>query len=658
MHRSISILVFYILTAFLLSSLLQAATIHIPADQPTIQAGIDAAVNGDNVLVSPGTYTELISFPSFPLMVRSSDGPDTTIIQHPGGDFDLVTVGTADSGSTLSGFTFPGINNGARIVYVSGTTSGFSIHNNRFIDCSVFDVIRGTDNASLFVSYNLFNNSGNGNIIVTTGPNCTFINNTVDGGFRGLAIYGTNSSVLNNIVVNLPQYAILNPPANTNYNDFFNNVTNNDLHGPNGFSLNPLFVNASIKIYELLQESPCINAGDPDPQFNDPDGSRNDMGALPTFQCPDSSDADADGIIACNDNCPAINNPGQSDLDGDGIGDACDNCPNFNPEQEDTDTDGHPDACDNCPTDYNSSQDDIDGDGIGDVCDICLIDPENDSDNDGHCADQDNCPSTYNPAQMDSDGDGVGDACDICEGFNDSIDTDGDLVPDGCDICEGFDDAMDADSDGVPDGCDICSGYNDGADADSDGVPNGCDICPGFNDLADEDADGVPDGCDICPGFDDNADADNDGVVDGCDNCPALYNSSQLDSDGDGIGNVRDQCPLDPDNDADNDNICGDIDNCPIVPNPDQLDTDGDGIGDACDCCEGLTGNIDGDAEDLVDINDVVALINSLFITFEPLACPAQGNIDGDLDGVIDIRDFARLINHLFITFEPLPACL
>src|SRR5262249_30756406 len=35
-----------------------ASTIRIPADQPTIQAGIDAAQAGDVVLVSPGTYAE------------------------------------------------------------------------------------------------------------------------------------------------------------------------------------------------------------------------------------------------------------------------------------------------------------------------------------------------------------------------------------------------------------------------------------------------------------------------------------------------------------------------------------------------------------------------------------------------------------------------
>ncbi len=39
------------------AGMLSAATIHVPADRPTLQAGIDHAVTGDTVLVAPGTYS-------------------------------------------------------------------------------------------------------------------------------------------------------------------------------------------------------------------------------------------------------------------------------------------------------------------------------------------------------------------------------------------------------------------------------------------------------------------------------------------------------------------------------------------------------------------------------------------------------------------------
>ena len=61
-----------------------AATIHVPADQPTIQSGIDAARNGDTVLVADGIYkgegNVNIDFKRKQITVKSQNGAKATII--------------------------------------------------------------------------------------------------------------------------------------------------------------------------------------------------------------------------------------------------------------------------------------------------------------------------------------------------------------------------------------------------------------------------------------------------------------------------------------------------------------------------------------------------------------------------------------------------
>ena len=48
-------------------------TIRVPADQPTIQAAVDAAVPGDLVLISPGTYKETVTIEKPNLVLRGLD---------------------------------------------------------------------------------------------------------------------------------------------------------------------------------------------------------------------------------------------------------------------------------------------------------------------------------------------------------------------------------------------------------------------------------------------------------------------------------------------------------------------------------------------------------------------------------------------------------
>src|SRR5437773_10063834 len=73
-------------------------TIHVPADQATIQGAINVANNGDTVLVAPGTYLENINFNGKAITVTSSGGPSVTIID--GGQNGSVV--TFDSGETVS----------------------------------------------------------------------------------------------------------------------------------------------------------------------------------------------------------------------------------------------------------------------------------------------------------------------------------------------------------------------------------------------------------------------------------------------------------------------------------------------------------------------------------------------------------------------------
>ncbi len=90
------------------STALAQTTIHVPADQPTIQAGINAAANGDTVLVAPGTYYENIDFKGKAITVTSSGGAATTIIDGQRLNPTVVFVHHETAASVISNFTITG----------------------------------------------------------------------------------------------------------------------------------------------------------------------------------------------------------------------------------------------------------------------------------------------------------------------------------------------------------------------------------------------------------------------------------------------------------------------------------------------------------------------------------------------------------------------
>jgi parallel beta-helix repeat protein/predicted outer membrane repeat protein len=97
------------LTVLLLTCAAYGATLHVPSQYPTIQPAINAAMDGDTVLVADGVFSgannKNLNFLGKAIVVASENGPDSCIIdcQHSGRGFDFHS--TEDSTSVLSGFT-------------------------------------------------------------------------------------------------------------------------------------------------------------------------------------------------------------------------------------------------------------------------------------------------------------------------------------------------------------------------------------------------------------------------------------------------------------------------------------------------------------------------------------------------------------------------
>lgn len=297
------------------------------------------------------------------------------------------------------------------------------------------------------------------------------------------------------------------------------------------------------------------------------------------------ADDDGDGVPDVHDVFPldptetldtdgdGIGNNADTDDDGDGVSDEDDAFPLDPTETIDTDGDGI----------GNNADTDDDGDGVADIEDAFPLDPTETTDTDGD--------GIGNNADTDDDNDGVADTEDAFPlDPTETVDTDGDGVGNNADEDDDGDgvnddedaypldpnESRDTDGDGIGDNADT--------DDDADTVPDTEDNCPLISNTSQLDTDGDGDGnsCDV--------DDDNDTIEDGNDNCPLTPNPDQLDSDGDGWG---DACGgLDDDDDT----IPNAADNCPTIPNEDQLDTDSDGEGDVCDSDD------DGDGvDDVID---------------------------------------------------------
>ena len=101
-----------ILMAMAMCGLATAATINVPADYTTIQAAIDAASVGDEILVSPGTYMGtgnwVINPHGKPITIRATGTPEETILNGQGHRCVVQCSGAEGADTIIEGFTITG----------------------------------------------------------------------------------------------------------------------------------------------------------------------------------------------------------------------------------------------------------------------------------------------------------------------------------------------------------------------------------------------------------------------------------------------------------------------------------------------------------------------------------------------------------------------
>jgi hypothetical protein len=316
------------------------------------------------------------------------------------------------------------------------------------------------------------------------------------------------------------------------------------------------------------------------------------------------------------------------------------------PGLAETDFDGEPRVQD-CRVDIGADESpyfaDCNANGVGDACDIA----------DGA---SDDCTGNGIPDECEPDcnENGVADSCDIAAGT--SQDCTGNGIPDECE--------PDCNANGFADSCDIAGGTSQDCnyngvpdecepqeDCNGNGVQDICDIATGFS--GDCNGNSVPDECDVSAGT--SSDCDANGVPDECesgdcngngvpDMCEILWDPSR-DCNWNG---VPDECDL-ADGTSLDCNANGAPDECDLA-NCISTDVNANSIPDECESvgdvnCDGVT--------DLADINPFVLYLSryTVWQAEFPGCDPLNGDINGDgtygQESFGDINPFVDLITHL-----------
>ncbi len=262
-----------------ISNLAYANIINVPADQPTIQAEIDAAMNGDTVLVQPETYVENINYNgknivvgSLFLTTRDTSYISQTVIDGDSLDSVVKFENNEDSTAVLCGFT---ITNGN--AYRGGGTyckdSSPSLNNITITSNSAFaggGICCYTYSSPSFKNIKVINNSadrkGGGIYCYYSFPRLENVSITSNSALTGGGIYCetssspslTNLKITNNYAdfdgggIYCCNNSSINFDNENRCNIYLNNITNSKGYGADIFATGCDTINVIVDTFTVL----------------------------------------------------------------------------------------------------------------------------------------------------------------------------------------------------------------------------------------------------------------------------------------------------------------------------------------------------------------------------------------------------------------------
>ncbi len=235
----------------------------------TIGRGIQAASSfGDTVRVMPGVYSGQVLFGGKSVSIMSTNGPTVTTIQGTAGQMVVDFSNYEARDAALQGFTIDGGTIGARCMWAGPKIIGNIFKNQTSSGIYVYsDALYDAWNIPLIENCTIADCAGAG-IRVTTLTAVPIRNTIVTRNLQG--------------IVNEKIYWMLLTNPDVTYSDVWGNATNwqDATAGTGTISADPVLTSD----FTLFRGSPCLDAGSAATAYNDPDGTRDDMGAVPSLQ--------------------------------------------------------------------------------------------------------------------------------------------------------------------------------------------------------------------------------------------------------------------------------------------------------------------------------------------------------------------------------------